>query len=86
MSSIGEIENDLKAVEERVQSHTEYLERARMEISDAMNRAQDQFGKDRNGQNAVMSMSQALNTLSGVDSVLYALKSGINDYIGNLRK
>lgn len=86
MSSIGEIENDLRAIENRISTHTESLERSRIEISEAMNKAQEQFGKDRNGQNAVMAMSQALNTLSSVDNILYALKSGIDNYVGSLKK
>lgn len=86
MSSIGEIENDLRSIESRVANHTENLERSRVEISEAMNKAQEQFGKDRNGQNTVMAMSQALNTLSSVDSILYALKSDIDNYVDNIKK
>lgn len=86
MGSISDIENDLHSIEDRVASHTEYVERARNEIVEVMNKAQKKFGKDQNGQNAVMAMSQALTALSSVDGVLYTLKSDILKYIGNLRK
>lgn len=86
MGSISDIENDLHSIEDRVANHIEYLERARNEIVEAMNKAQKKFGKDQNGQNAVMSMSQALTALSSVDGILYTLKSDILKYIGNLRK
>lgn len=86
MGSISDIENDLHSIEDRVANHTEYLERARNEIVEAMNKAQKKFGKDQNGQNAVMAMAQALTALSSVDGILYTLKSDILKYIGNLRK
>lgn len=86
MGSISDIENDLHSVADRVTSHTECLERARNEIVEAMNKVQEKFGKDKNGQNAVMAMYQALNALSSVDGILYTLKSDIQEYIGNLKK
>ena len=86
MGSISDIENDLHSVADRVTSHTERLEKARNEIVEAMNKVQEKFGKDKNGQNAVMAMYQALNALSSVDGILYTLKSDIQEYIGNLKK
>lgn len=86
MTSVSDIENDLNAIESRVAGHTKYLERARNEIVETMDKAQEKFGKDENGQNAVMSMYQALNAFSKADSILYTLKSDIQRYIGNLKK
>ena len=86
MGNISDIENDLHSIEDRVASHIEHLERARNEITETMNNAQEKFGKDQSGQNTVMSMYQALNALSSVDGILYTLKSDIQNYIGNLKK
>lgn len=86
MGSISDIENDLHSIGNRVTSHTECLEKARNEIVEVMNKVQEKFGKDKNGQNTVMAMYQALNALSSVDGILYTLKSDIQEYIGNLKK
>lgn len=86
MGNISDIENSLRSIDERVSKHIYYLERDRNEIVEAMNKAQEQFGKYRNGQSAVMAMFQALNALSTVDGILYSLKMEIQNYIGNIKK
>ena len=86
MGNISDIENSLRSIDERVSNHIDYLEEDRNEIVEAMNKAQEQFGKDRNGQSAVMAMFQALNALSTVDGILYVLKMEIQNYIGNIKK
>lgn len=86
MGNISDVENSLRSIDERVSNHIDYLERDRNEIIEAMNKAQEQFGKDRNGQSAVMAMFQALKALSTVDGILYGLKMEIQNYISNIKK
>lgn len=86
MSSINEIEIQVRNVTGRVDSHVERLQRIRDEICQTMNKAQDEFGKTREGQNLVLTLSEALNSLSVADSSLYSLKSELTNYVSLLKK
>lgn len=86
MSSINDIEFQIRSVEGRVDSHTERLQRVRDEISRTMDKIQNEFGKTSEGQNLVLTLFEALNSLSVADSSLYSLKMGLSNYIGQLKK
>lgn len=86
MNSIGDIDFRLQNIIDRVEAHTGRMEREREALLQIMSKAQEAFGKTKEGQNIVLSISEALNDLINADSLLYALKSGILEYESRIRK
>ena len=85
MSSINEIEIQIKRIEDRIDKHADGMQRIRNEISEAMNMAQDKFGKTSEGQTLVLTLSEALNHLSVTDASLYCLKSNLEGFVARLK-
>lgn len=86
MSSINDIENNLGVIQQRIDTHTERLEKCRENIIAAMNKVQSEFGKDPNGQQIVLMLNNAMSNLAFADSSLYRLKMGTEQMKGKLTK
>lgn len=86
MISIEVIIRELLKIEQQLSTCTRHIESSRNEILDAMDRAQGTFGDQQPGQYLVILLSEAMKGLVCADSSLYSLKSGIEDYIRQLRK
>ncbi len=86
MVSIEDITRELLKIEQRLSNCTHHIESSRNELLDAMDRAQGTFGDQQPGQYLAMSLSEAMKRLVCADSSLYSLKSGIEDYIRQLKK
>ncbi len=86
MISIEDIIRELLKIEQQLSTCTHHMESSRDEILDAMDRAQGTFGEQQSGQYLVMALSEAMKGLVCADSSLYSLRTGIEDYIRQLRK
>ena len=57
-----------------------------MDISDAVNKAQNEFGDTKEGQELANALYTALRFMSTVAGPLSALKSNLNSYIGRIHQ
>lgn len=86
MISIEDITREILKAEQQLSTCTHHIEGCKNETLEAMNRAQRTFGNQQSGQYLVASLSEALKELICADSSLYALKTGLEDYIRQLNK
>lgn len=86
MSSIEDISNGLQNVEDRISIYERRLGCEREKLLKMMSTAQEEFGKTREGQEFILSVSAALSDLIIVDRLLYITETTIRSCKDRIRK
>ena len=86
MSSVEQIVNEFIVIDSNISAIQSCLQNAQSEISDTMNKAQNSFGDQPQGQTLVSTLSSTMKNVFYAESSMSATRQEISNCIQQLQK